>query len=930
MLWGTRKDNRIESLGASKGLARFLNQIGATDAEATATAVQNMLRAFKQQGDFEAYSISEKPVAIRYAPMHLYQLPNMPSTIKPFCALAISGAELAERDTFYTQTFIFSRSLMHRAGEYTYLDFLFGNHILTAKELAEVREGRRKIDFDRMPRRITPELAEPDLMCVAQTVEALFAGKNVVIRLEKEDSFNQRAIDLLSQIYSLLPPRFATEVGFSTYQDPSGILELIKTTSIRIFVLSPEADLEQVPAGDTLLIDLNGRSNVSALERNDVTLTINEWMRLPWATRRPLMETAFSNTETNYHDPVAYVQISKDCFAAAQAFEAWARDTSVNGTVTDLTALQVMYEAQVNETRIPWAKERFIQRIPLLLAKGKTLSSLLNEAAYTAYYGATQEVRQNAAKQYVFGSDFSKLDENIVPLIAKGQKQLDAVAAADAIAKERALHTAEIARCQEQYEATIKQNETAHKAELAKAENALQEQQREAEALKQKHTEAMDALRAEACAAVTKRDQKIAEQSAALEETRTDLRRAEATVQQLQAEAESKEEQIRQLNTVGYRRSGHEEPEEAQLNPKKKWMLLGIGFAAATVIVSTIFLLIMLLGGSDKEEVIEPSTSAPIVTTVPTTLPPETTTEPPTETEPIPTEPEPVSFMGWDDPVLAEHMVISVDGVAQVASGDAWYLNDITVPDGYEVLTAISSEEEGSFALPKDYALVLRMADSNMTANHGASQTGANTSYGNETQPDTGNEASMGTDSWSNQLSTDSTTEPSEPDQEIEKLTVEEWFALSEKITLVFETDDVVILSVGGDSMHEAAFQTLAWSAENEYIDVQITTRLEDGKLLDLTEKLALLYVSQNWWHEFEDFSTDPAHMGEVKTVLNTNPYPVLTLKFAETEIAFFDYGEDEEKAVVLAEIMNERTTAEADGSIVTVLVPLENSPVEP
>ena len=154
MLWGTRKDNRIESLGASKGLARFLNHIGATDAEATANTVQNLLRAFKQQGDYETYKNSNKPVAIRYAPMHLYQLPNMPSTMKPFCALAISGAELVERDTFYTKTFFFSHEEMHKyhkTGEYNYIDFLFGNPIPTANDLRYMREAHKNKHLDRLP-----------------------------------------------------------------------------------------------------------------------------------------------------------------------------------------------------------------------------------------------------------------------------------------------------------------------------------------------------------------------------------------------------------------------------------------------------------------------------------------------------------------------------------------------------------------------------------------------------------------------------------------------------------------------------------------------------------------------------------------------------------------------------------------------------------
>ena len=106
MLWGTSPSGEYRLLWSSRGMADFLGSLGATDRGKTADTTQNILRAFGDFPDYPAQPSDDKPVAIHYAPMHLYKLPEFPAELKPFCALSVTGAENRPggRNSTYSQT----------------------------------------------------------------------------------------------------------------------------------------------------------------------------------------------------------------------------------------------------------------------------------------------------------------------------------------------------------------------------------------------------------------------------------------------------------------------------------------------------------------------------------------------------------------------------------------------------------------------------------------------------------------------------------------------------------------------------------------------------------------------------------------------------------------------------------------------------------
>ena len=190
------------SVGSSQQLPAFLNEIGATNAQLTVDTVRNILAGFPNTEEYKAHYAAQPandlPVSVRYAPMHLRNHPDMPSTIKPFTAIGVSGNENKrdEGDTRYStyvQTLYIGREHMHEAVSekvhgvqktYNYLDQIFGTHLLGYKELALVRANKVRMDYDALPGKVEPTMQMQDRTVVFNAVDAVFDNKAVIIRLE--------------------------------------------------------------------------------------------------------------------------------------------------------------------------------------------------------------------------------------------------------------------------------------------------------------------------------------------------------------------------------------------------------------------------------------------------------------------------------------------------------------------------------------------------------------------------------------------------------------------------------------------------------------------------------------------------------------------------------------------------------------------------
>ena len=457
---GTIASGAEMRLAESDGLSAFLQSLGALDANSVLQVVDSQLRGFERLTGYETEKQNQKPVAIRYAPMHLYKMRGM-ERVRPFCALSVSGVENREdRISQYSQTFVFSHEQALRGTDgYNYLDMLLGTEPLSWKTLELYRNKQASLECDSPLRKIIPKIEAHDLIVTLKTVEAIYQKKNVVIQLEPNFSFNDRALSLLAGIYSLLPPRLAVEVGYATYQRAADIPKIVERNSIRIFVLPAGESVGQLP--DSFL-HLDLATTPAPVKKTPLMETLVKWAQFPWERRQSAMQELFKD-EREYQDETVFVQKSTACFDAIRSAEQWSRNTSKNGTISSLEELYAEYEAHQSQY-VPWFDEMFRNRITALLKAPNTLDQL-NAQAAEKLRTAVKEEQPQMRKVYLFGQKFGKVDINtLCNLVSGHQKSKDDI--------ERALdrEKAEAALAAEQ-ENTRKAVEAGNAAVAAEKEN---------------------------------------------------------------------------------------------------------------------------------------------------------------------------------------------------------------------------------------------------------------------------------------------------------------------------------------------------------------------------------------------------------------------------------------------------------------------------
>ena len=483
---GTIASGAEMRLAESDGLSAFLQSLGALDANSVLQVVDSQLRGFERLTGYETEKQNQKPVAIRYAPMHLYKMRGM-ERVRPFCALSVSGVENREdRISQYSQTFIFSHEQALRGTDgYNYLDMLLGTELLSWKTLELYRNKQASLECDSPLRKIIPKIEAHDLIVTLKTVEAIYQKKNVVIQLEPNFSFNDRALSLLAGIYSLLPPRLAVEVGYATYQRAADIPKIVERNSIRIFVLPAGESVGQLP-DSFLLLDL--ATTPTPVKKTPLMETLVKWVQFPWERRQSAMQELFKD-EREYQDETIFVQKSTACFDAIRSAEQWSRDTSKNGTISSLEELYAEYEAHQSQY-VPWFDEMFRNRITALLKAPNTLDHL-NAQAVEKLRTAVKEEQPQMRKVYLFGQKFGKVDINtLCNLVSEHQKSKDDI--------ERALdrQKAEAALTAEQ-ENTRKAVEAGNAALAAEKENTRKAEEDGKAAVAAERQRGTDAVAAE-------------------------------------------------------------------------------------------------------------------------------------------------------------------------------------------------------------------------------------------------------------------------------------------------------------------------------------------------------------------------------------------------------------------------------------------------
>ena len=172
---GTIASGAEMRLAESDGLSAFLASLGALDANSVLQVVDSQLRGFEPLTVYETEKYNQRPVAIRYAPMHLYRMRGL-ERVRPFCALCVSGVENREdRISQYSQTFIFSHEQAVRGTDgYNYLDMLLVKEPLAWQTLDLYRKKQAPLECDSPLDKVFPKIKTNDLIVTLKTVEAIY------------------------------------------------------------------------------------------------------------------------------------------------------------------------------------------------------------------------------------------------------------------------------------------------------------------------------------------------------------------------------------------------------------------------------------------------------------------------------------------------------------------------------------------------------------------------------------------------------------------------------------------------------------------------------------------------------------------------------------------------------------------------------------
>lgn len=390
IIYGTNQAGAFGYLANSTELNAFLRRIGSTNNIVTVDHVFQFMAGFTKQSQYAKEGKGNAPLSVRYAPLYLHKLSTMPPNIEPFNVITINGLEHRDskdgkdtRETIYSHAVILSRELLLQRDEggLCYLDQIFGTHLTNWTELRDFRNGRFEIPLDEAPSPVVPLQLPRDEKIVLQVAEALYSGKCVVLRLDGDTNFNDRSMSLLTQIYSLIQPRLAAEVGFATYVDVPEIKKLQEQTSIRLFLVPAECQLDGLPSNYVVIDSANPAEK--SPENQNLTQALQKWYNLSWDRRSEAMAYLFlqPEIENKYLKAEIFVETTEKFFR--NPFFSWLKSSENNGTISTLRELRLLRE-KFDVCDIPWCSKLFDKKIQKLLKPDVKLSSMVAQALASA------------------------------------------------------------------------------------------------------------------------------------------------------------------------------------------------------------------------------------------------------------------------------------------------------------------------------------------------------------------------------------------------------------------------------------------------------------------------------------------------------------------------------------------------------------------
>lgn len=539
-IYGTDERGVYAPLGASEGLYDFLNSVGVVNFGKVIDTVKNTLTGFMQLPEGK----NPAPVAVCYAPMHLGKREDMRG-VRSFAAVGVTGNEQTDRHTKYSQTVFIPLKLMYETVSengiaYNYLDQIFGTCRLTWQDMYENRLGIQKIDLDALPEKIEPRVLAKDLAVVIGTCKAVYDEKTVVIRLEKNCDFNNRANQILAGIYSLLQPKMATEVGFAVCVEQDHIKSMTSDTSIRIFVMPSDYALDAVSGPGTAVFDLSDAEKSYTIEADPVSNALRRWNRLDWKRRQPVMEKLFEDTDATYKSKELFTERTEAFFA--DPFFRWRNSKEDDGKIQSLEQLREKYESFPLCEKVEWIQADFVRKVPALL-KPLKLKDLTSQALANALYGEDNS-QKHYQELYLFATKMGGVD-TIAASRTVARKALD---------QAEPLHRKEIEKKNSEIEALKADSVRKLDAQRNDYENKLTEQQkRTADAVAQGKAEVEKAVIAGQAAVQAEREntesvRRAGEMALAAEKERTAeaITAGEKAVEDARAEGQKALESARQ------------------------------------------------------------------------------------------------------------------------------------------------------------------------------------------------------------------------------------------------------------------------------------------------------------------------------------------------------------------------------------------------
>lgn len=890
------------SVGSSQRLPTFLNEIGAANAQLTVDTVRNILAGFPETEEYRAHYMAQPkndlPVSVRYAPMHLKNHPDMPSTIKPFTAVGVSGRENKQdegdnRYSTYVQTFYIGREHMQEAvtekipgatRTYNYLDQIFGTHLLSHSELALVRANRLRMDYDALPDKVQPKLRPQDRTVVFNAVDAVFENKTVVIRLERGCAFNRRAWEILIPIYALMPPRLATEMGFSTYLNAGEVQRLADQTSMRIFVLPGECEWNLLENPGVLVMDLN--TQVRAIASEEMGRILNRWNRMPWEKRQIAMEKVFEDTATTYNDRNVFLQRSAEFLNQADAWEKgeWKEKAAFD----TLEELKAKYDSLPFCRQIPWMREEFVSAVPTMMREKGAIHRLTGQ-----YLAAWRIGKEEAAREmYEFGLSMGgtnpramadaaaalrdtqvrgelateiaaanrKVEEvrtEMASEVSAANQRTEQVRAEGAAALQQARTDAEVALTAEREKNQAERQQIAQTLQAERDAHMATRQALDAETRAHQQTQGTLNQMAQECESVR---QERDEQKQRLEKARvayTELKKAKLAAEQELATVDGKLAQARQSKEEAEQLQAEAEHTRQKadkiLQDEKKRVILAA--VAGFLVAALIFGAIMLISGLSKVE--KPEETDPIVedTSIAATdesTEPTETTEPPTE-EPTqateePTEPEIPDLKNWEDDAAADYLQNMVKGIV-ITHNPEEVPETVRTLEGYRAVATIRGENDSGTAV------LLEVIPEKTTGEA-------------ETEPEEQKPATV--------------TEPLKVEDALVVLTGED-FAL-----VIYDRE---ILS--------GALQVYANMMTQEDAIVTWWNVAPEAKLDDMFWNLQ---GNQQWWRTLTDTETDETILKDEMGALSITDVPIAAFQFDSGKVYLF-----QSKNRTLAEALNEK-----------------------